>query len=338
MATLKDVSKASGFSVTTVSRALNGYDDVNKETRDKITSVAKELGYSPNILARSLVKKQSKTIGFLVTDLKRESVKDNFMFETLCGVSDELSDLDYEFVLLSTTTSKQKNKTYGQMCAERQLDGVVIQGLKRDDPYLLEAIESTVPCVLVDIPVEGVNTGYVTSNQLESAKQAVRYLIRLGHRHIAFMNGAAHAYVSTVRYDAYRQVLQENGIEFRDDYVLNGDFEELASKSAALPFLLNHPEVTAFFCASDVMALGVLQATRELGLNVPEDLSIIGFDNILLSQYVSPPLTTVGQQPYEMGRKAASMVVHIVEGQDVPHEAFVNNELILRESVAKNRR
>jgi len=122
MATLKDVSRASGFSITTVSRALNGYDDVNKETRDKIMSVAKELGYSPNILARSLVKKQSKTIGFLVTDLKRESVKDNFMFETLCGVSDELSDLDYEFVLLSTTTSKQKTKTYGQMCADTETD------------------------------------------------------------------------------------------------------------------------------------------------------------------------------------------------------------------------
>lgn len=338
MATLKDVSRVSGFSVTTVSRALNGYDDVNEATREKILTIAKELGYSPNILARSLVKKQSKTIGFLVTDLKRESVKDNFMFETLCGVSDQLTKFDYEFVLLSTTTSKQKNKTYSQMCAERQLDGVVIQGLKRDDPYLLEAVQSKVPCVLVDIPIEGVNTGYVTSNQLESAKQAVRYLLRLGHRHVAFMNGSPHAYVSTVRYDAYRQVLQENGIEARDDYVLNGDFQELASKEVALPFLLNHPEVTAIFCASDVMALGVLQATRELGLNVPEDLSIIGFDNILLSQYVSPPLTTIGQQPYEMGRAAAEMVVHIVEGKNVPHEKFVNNQLVLRESVTKNRR
>jgi len=163
-------------------------------------------------------------------------------------------------------------------------------------------------------------------------------LIRLGHKQIAFMNGAPHAYVSTVRYDAYRQVLQENGIELNEAYVLNGDFEEEASKAVALPFLLNHPEVTAVFCASDVMALGVLQATRELGLNVPEDLSLVGFDNILLSQYVSPPLTTVGQQPYEMGKKAAEMVVSIVEGKDVPHEAFVNNQLILRESVTKNRR
>lgn len=338
MATLKDVSVASGFSLTTVSRALNGYDDVNEVTRTKIMNVAKDLGYSPNILARSLVQKKSKTIGFLVTELNPDSVKDNFTYKALCGVSDRLSELGYEFILLLATPSKQKNKTYSQLCTERQLDGVIIQGLKRDDPYLLEAIESSIPCVVIDIPIDGANTGFVTSNQLESAKQAVSYLIRLGHKNIAFMNGAEHAYVSTVRYDAYRQVLTEHDLSFREDYVLNGEFLEDIAKDKAMTFLLNHPEVTAFFCSSDVMALGVLQATRELGLQVPEDLSIIGFDNILLSEYISPALTTIAQHPYDMGAAAASMIVNFTEGNDTPHEVIIHNRLIFRETVTKNRR
>ncbi|PEL14297.1 LacI family DNA-binding transcriptional regulator [Bacillus sp. AFS017336] len=332
--TLKDLSKATGFSITTVSRALNGYSDVNEETRIKIFQVADELGYSPNILARSLVMKQSKTIGFIVSDIKRESIKDQFMFEILCGVSDYLAKTEYEFVLLSTTTTKQRNKTYKQICAERQLDGVIIQGLKMNDPYLEEAVNSSTPCVLIDIPCEGEQNGYVTSNQFESAKNAVKYLLRVGHKNIAYLNGTEHAHVSKVRKQAYEAAIKEHGIELREELIVSGDFEEDKAKQAMITLLLNFPEVTAVFCASDVMALGALQAARELNLAVPEQLSIIGFDNILLSQYVTPSLTTVGQYPYKMGVAAANLLIDIFEEKDSERVIEVKNDLILRESVA----
>jgi LacI family transcriptional regulator len=334
MATLKDIAKETGFSITTVSRALNGYFDVNEETKKKINETAEKLGYSPNILARSLVMKQSKTLGFIVTDLKRESTKDNFMFETLCGVSDFLASSAYEFVLLSTTTSKQRNKTYNQICTERQLDGVIIQGLKTEDPYLQEAVKSNIPCVLIDIPVEGEDIGYVTSNQFESAKHAVIYLHRMGHKHIAFVNGAENAYVSQIRNKGYQEALRDLKLEVKDDYIVTGDFTEEKAKQAIIPLLLNHPEITAVFCASDVMALGVLQAARELKLKVPEQLSIVGFDNILLSKYVSPPLTTVGQFPYKMGISAAQMLINLIEGKQTEKIIEIKNELIVRNSVA----
>lgn len=332
--TLKDISKATGFSITTVSRALNGYSDVNEETRVKIFQVADELGYSPNILARSLVMKQSKTIGFIVSDIKRESIKDQFMFEILCGVSDFLAKTEYEFVLLSTTTTKQKNKTYKQICAERQLDGAIIQGLKMNDPYLEEAVNSPTPCVLIDIPCEGEKNGFVTSNQYESAKNAVKYLIRVGHKNIAFINGAEYAHVSTVRKQAYEAAIKGNRIEFREELIVNGDFEEEKAKQEMIKLLLNHPDITAVFCASDVMALGALQAARELKIAVPEQLSIIGFDNILISQYVTPKLTTIGQYPYKMGVAAANMLIDIFEGKESERVIEVKNDLILRESVA----
>jgi len=333
MATLKDISNKTGFSVTTVSRALNGYDDVNEETRQLIREAAKQLNYSPNLLAQNLVKKNSKTIGVIVSDLKKESVKDNFMFETLCGVSDFLASSDYEFVLLSTTTVKQKNKTYTQICSERQLAGTIIQGLKTDDPYLKEAQNCEIPSVLIDIPIHGKAIKYVTSNQYESVKTAIRYLKRLNHHHIAYMNGTENAYVSQIRKQGYLEAVNELNLEVNPHYIVSGDFTEEGAKKAVLPLLLNTPEVTAIFCASDVMALGVIQVARELGIKIPEQLSIIGFDNILLSEYITPSLTTIAQFPYIMGKEATRLLIDLIEGKkDLQSCIEIQNELIIRQS------
>ncbi|WP_050616645.1 LacI family DNA-binding transcriptional regulator [Bacillus testis] len=334
MVTIKDIAKATGFSITTVSRALNGYLDVNENTRKKIQEVADRLGYSPNMLARGLVMKNSHTVGFLITDLKRSSVKDNFLFQTLCGAMDYLQHLEYELVMLTTTTSKQRNKTYQQLCNERNLDGVIIQGLKTDDPYLQEAKESGKPCVLIDIPAHSSKTGYVTTNQLESAKQATKYLYRMGHRNIAFINGHDSAYVSKERLKGYKQALEECGIDDRPEFVCNGGFDEDQAKQCAISLVLAYPEITAIFCASDVMALGVIKAAREMSIAVPEELSIIGFDNILLSEYVTPSLTTIAQDPYEIGRMAAEMMVSFIEGKETEPIVTLNNQLIVRDSTA----
>ncbi|AQY52379.1 LacI family transcriptional regulator [Listeria weihenstephanensis FSL R9-0317] len=332
MATIKDIAKDTGFSVTTVSRALNGYSDVNEETRAIIRASAQKLKYSPNMLAQSLVTKKSKTIGLLVTDLKRESVKDNFVFEVLCGVSEYVATIDYEMILISTTTSRQRNKTFSQVVGERNLDGVVIQGLKKDDPYLTEAVASNLPTVLIDIPIENDSTGFVTSDQEESVKTAIKYLSRLGHKKIAFMNGHKHAYVSEIRFKAYQEALSEIGITYDEKLICYGDFEEEKAYQTALNFLLATQDVSAIFCASDIMALGVLQAARELQISVPEELSIIGFDNILLTRYVSPSLSTVAQSPFELGKAAATLVLEIINKTSSEHHQVLQNELIVRES------
>jgi LacI family transcriptional regulator len=335
-ATLKDIAIITGFSITTVSRALNGYSDVNEKTRLIIQTAAKKIDYVPNILARSLVMQQSKTIGFIITGLQRENIKDSFNYEILCGISDCSTKLQYECVILSTTTSKQRNKTYTQLCSERQLDGVIIQGLKMDDPYLHEAINSKIPCVLIDIPVDGDNLGFVTSNQSESVKNAIKYLHIMGHRNICYVNGSSHAHVSKIRKDAYLKSLQECGLLYKKEYVVNGDFSEEKARQVIIPLLLNHPEITAVFCASDIMALGVLRAARELGLNVPNQLSIVGFDNILLSQYVTPSITTIAQNPYEMGIKSTEILIKLINGDNsVVRKHELINEFILRDSVSQ---
>jgi len=335
VATLKDISKATGFSITTVSRALNDYDDVSDETKQKINITAQKLNYSPNIIAQNLVMKKSKTIGIIVSNLKREGVKNNLVFETLCGVYDTLEALDYEFILLSTSSTKQKNQTFSQICSQKQLAGVIVQGLKIGDPYLEEAKNSNIPCVLIDIPVTGAVMKYVTSNQQASVKNAIKYLYRLSHRYIAYVNGTKDAHVSGERKQGYEQALLELGLDINPEYTIQGDFDEDIAKKNITPFLINHPEVTAIVCASDVMAVGVLQAAKDLDIKVPTQLSIIGFDNILLTKYITPSLTTIAQSPYEMALEAAKLLIDLIEEpENEKMPKIIQNELIIRNSTA----
>jgi LacI family transcriptional regulator len=334
--TIKDIARVAGVSVTTVSRALNGYSDVNEKTRQKIAAVAKELNYSPNTLARGLVMQKSKTIGLLVSGISRESVKDNFTFEVLCGVNERASTLGYDLILFNTNTMMQREKTYTQLCRERRVDGAIIQGIKKEDPYLKEVVESDIPCVLVDIPVHSNSVGYVTTDNALGAKKAVEHLASLGHKHIGMINGHEDAFVSQERLNGYREALKECGLSFRSEWVVSGDFEEKKAEKAAREFLNRHKEVTAIFCASDLMALGALKACKELGLHVPKDISIVGYDNIVLASYSSPNLTTVGQEVYQIGYQAADLLIEMLEGKETNTKRYLDTKLIIRESTAKN--
>jgi LacI family transcriptional regulator len=334
--TIKDIARVAGVSVTTVSRALNGYSDVNEKTRQKIAAVARELNYSPNTLARGLVMQKSKTIGLLVSGISRESVKDNFTFEVLCGVNERASTLGYDLILFNTNTMMQREKTYTQLCRERRVDGAIIQGIKKEDPYLKEVVESDIPCVLVDIPVHSNSVGYVTTDNALGAKKAVEHLASLGHKHIGMINGHEDAFVSQERLNGYREALKECGFSFRSEWVVSGNFEEKKAEKAARELINRHKEVTAIFCASDLMALGALKACKELGLHVPKEMSIVGYDNIVLASYSSPNLTTVGQEVYQIGYEAADLLIEMLEGKETNMKRYLDTKLIIRESTDKN--
>ncbi|WP_025844658.1 LacI family DNA-binding transcriptional regulator [Paenibacillus ehimensis] len=334
MVTIKDIAKAAGVSVTTVSRALNGYDDVNEDTRQKIKDIAQGLGYSPNMAARSLISKKTKTLGLLLSNVTRASSKDNIAFEILCGMNDRAGELDYDLVLFSTTPQKQKIKSYKTLCQERGVDGVIIMGIRLDDAYLKEVVSSQIPCVLIDIPLEGPNVGYVTSDNVGGAYRAVSYLLEAGHRKIGVVNGHSQADVSVQRLKGYKQALERFGIPFDESLVMDGSFSEAGAKEAVYRLLAQQPDITALFCISDLMALGALQAVRGLGLQVPGQVSVVGFDNIDVTAYCSPALTTVNQNKYEMGYQAAQMLIDLLEGRKVSHRLVLDTELIIRESVS----
>lgn len=332
MATIKDIAKAAGVSVTTVSRALNGYSDVSERTRIKIKEIADQLSYSPNALARSLVLKHTKTIGLLVSGISRQGAKDNIVFEVLTGINEYCGEVEYDIVLFNTSSTQQKQKTYTQLCRERRVDGVIIQGIKNDDPYLMEVVESDIPCVLVDIPIEDESVGYVSTNNKEGAKEAIQHLVELGHKHIAMVNGHDRAIVSQERLEGYRQGLEGSNIPFDPSIVVNGGFSEVLAEEAATTLLNDQPNLSAIFCASDLMAMGVMRAAKKLNRSIPEDLSIIGYDNIILSGYVTPALTTVSQDMFQMGYSSAELLIDILEGGNLSRHKIIPHELVIRES------
>jgi LacI family transcriptional regulator len=336
VATIKDIARVAGVSVTTVSRALNGYSDVNENTRQKIIEIAKQLNYSPNTLARSLVMNKSKTIGLLVSGLKRESSKDNFTFEVLAGVNQYVGETDYDMILFSTNSTKQREKTYTQLCRERRVDGAILQGIRIDDPYLQEVVESDIPCVLIDIPIESETVGYVTTDNVLGAKKAVQHLIDIGHKNIAMVNGYEFAFVSQKRLEGYRQALLEANLPFCTHWVVDGKFEEEIAEEKALKLLKQYPEITAFFCASDLMALGVINAVKKLDKSVPEDIAVIGYDDIFLASYSTPALSTVAQNIFAMGYEAAKLLIEMLEGKAKSHVKILETELKIRESTVKN--
>lgn len=332
MTTIKDIARVAGVSVTTVSRGLNGYADVSEKTRKKILDIAKELNYSPNTLARSLVMNTSRTIGLLVSGLNKSSSKDNITFNILAGINSFVGESGYDLILFSTNSVKQAEKTYTQLCRERRVDGAIIQGIRTDDPYLKEVVESDIPCVLIDIPLTSKTVGYVTTHNVLGAKKAVQHLISLGHEKIGLINGHEFAFVSQERLKGYEQALSDAGLVCNEEWIKNGEFSDRVAEEVSLKLLKEHPEVTAIFCASDLMALGVLKSARKLGIAVPNDLSIIGFDNIMLSSYVSPSLTTIAQDTFQIGYEAAKLLLSIFENGASSHVVTVGTELITRES------
>lgn len=332
MTTIKDIARVAGVSVTTVSRGLNGYSDVSEKTRKKIFEVAKELNYSPNTLARGLVMNKTKTFGLLVSGLDQSSAKDNITFNILSGINKFVGECGYDLVLFSTTSTKQREKTYTQLCRERRVDGAIIQGIRTDDPYLREVVESDIPCVLIDIPLTSPTVGYVTTDNVLGAKKAVQHLIHLGHKRIGLINGHDFAFVSQQRLKGYEEALEEANIPINPEWIGNGEFSEEVAELTALKLLEAHPEITAIFSASDLMALGVLRAARKLGINVPNELSIIGFDDIILASYVTPSLTTIGQDTFQNGYEAARLLLSILENEQEPRIVSLGIELKIRES------
>ncbi len=336
MATIKDIAKKAGVSVTTVSRALNGYDDVNEETRKKIKQVAAELSYSPNAVARSLVSRKTRTIGLIISDINRAGAKDAFAYEVLCGINDRAGELNYDLLLFSTSPSKQVEKSYASLCKERNVEGAILSGLRLDDPYLHEVIEqNSFPCVLIDIPRIAANVAHVTSDSKIGASMAVRHLLENGHRRIAMINGHNQASVSRDRYSGYKEALEQFGLSADAGLAYDGGFSEDGGAEAMYQILIRNPDVTAVFCASDLMALGALRTLEKMGLKVPEDMSVIGFDDITIASYCSPKLTTIRQDKYELGYQAAQLLIDMLEERTDNRKIMLSNQLIVRESTRR---
>jgi LacI family transcriptional regulator len=336
MTSIKDIAKRAGVSVSTVSRALNNYPDVNPQTREKIIQLARELNYFANAAAKSLVQKRSYTIGVFFGDQMNSGFDHPFFLEVISAVREVAGNAGYD--LLIFTNSNKNRATYTTLCRERGVDGVFLiltgEGKKKNE-QLVELQESGIPCVAIDLPLEGERCSYVESNNYLGAKKAVNYLLGLGHKKIAFIGGDEIGKLSFDRLYGYKAGLSEGGIEIDSDLVNLGYFSEEKTKEATKTVLNKHKDITAFFVASDSMALVVIETLTEKGYRVPEDISVMGFDDIKEASQHRPALTTVRQSKYEMGSEAIHLLMKIIdEATYRPYPVVVPCELIIRETTA----
>ncbi|GGE15630.1 LacI family transcriptional regulator [Marinithermofilum abyssi] len=339
MSSIKEIAKKAGVSVSTVSRALNNYTDVNQNTRKKIIQIAQELNYFPSAVARSLVTKRSYTIGLFFGDQVNSGFDHPFFLEVLSAVRKVAGDAGYD--LLIFTNLHKKKATYTTLCRERGVDGLflILTGDgKRKNEQLIELQESGIPCVAIDLPLDGERCSYVESNNFLGAKKAVSYLIKLGHRKIALIGGDEVGKVSFDRLNGYRAALIEAGLEYDPQLVRYGCYSADQAKEATEALVSENRDVTAILAVSDVMAIGAIQRLTELGWSVPDDISVVGFDDIREASTNKPSLTTVRQCKYEMGSEAIRLLMKTIEDVSYrPSPVVIPCELIVRDSTAPPR-
>ncbi|MDQ0338990.1 DNA-binding LacI/PurR family transcriptional regulator [Caldalkalibacillus uzonensis] len=331
--TIKDIARKAGVSVTTVSKALNNYQDIKPETRKKILKIARELNYQPNTTARNLVLRKTNTIGLIISGLSTSRSAHHFLFDVICGINDQAYAKQYDVLLYGTNSESQKKMSYLDLCLQRNFDGVILMGVKTDDPYVREVVEADIPTVLIDVPIVSSTCGYVTTDNVKGAEMAVQHLLDLGHRQILMINGHRQAFVSLQREEGYKKALEANGLSYREDYVAYTDFESASGGQAAATLLQKHRQATAIFCASDLIAYGAITRLLEMGWRVPEDISVIGFDGIELGEIMTPALSTIYQNRYLMGASAVNMLMELLEGNE-GYSRVLAPTLIQRESTA----
>ncbi|MFE4711198.1 MULTISPECIES: LacI family DNA-binding transcriptional regulator [Bacillales] len=333
MVSIKDVAKHAGVSISAVSKTLNGYSDVSEATRKKILQAAQELNYSPNMLAKNLKHKVTKTIALIISNFEQANGKDGVMFQIMSGVYAAATEFRYEVVIYTRSLSEQQDKSYWQFCKDHKIAGVVISGLRTTDPYFEDLVGSDIPCVVIDADTVGPHAGSVITDNLTAARQAVKYLIGKGHREIGMINGHKYATVSIVRQQGYREALEEAGIEYIPSRVVEADYSEEQAYDLAESYITENPHLTAVFVASDLMAIGFMNRCRELGLQIPGNISILGFDDIVLSSYTTPKLSTISQDFAGIGYSALEQVVKMLENNTPGYHKILPFKIVDRETI-----
>jgi LacI family transcriptional regulator len=330
--TLADIARKAGVSKMTVSRVISGKGQIAAETRVRVMRIIDEMGYHPNLIARSLASRRSMILGVIIP-WKERLLLDNYFAQVLSGVTDVALRHNYRILLCPVEIDRSDRKQYVNITRTRLLDGLVLVQIKTDDPNIDGLADSGFPFVLVNQRRYSKNCSFVDSQNIQGAQTAVRYLYDRGHRDIAFVAGSMDESNGRDRFQGYRQTIKALGLPFREERVVYGDFsEETAYRESARLFQAGG-RPTAVFCSDDYMAIGVMRRIRESGFRVPEDVAVVGFDDIEMAAHLQPALTTVRQQMVELGRTSVDILLAQIEGgRKASVRRLLPTELVKRNS------
>jgi len=332
MATIKDVAQLAGVSITTVSHVINETRFVSDELRTSVLAAVEELNYRPNVLARSLRRGETKTIGLIVPDNSNP-----FFAEVARIVEDVGFENGYSVILCNSDGNADKEAAYINVLITKQVDGVIFIAAGGKQEHLRELMAQHIPVVVADRDIPQTLADVVLVNNEQGGYDAARYLITLGHRRVACIAGPSDVSPSADRVHGYRRALRESGIPVAQELIVSGDFRSPSGETAMAQLLRLDEPPSAVFACNDVMAIGALRAVRSAGLQVPGDVSIIGFDDISSASAVSPALTTIAQPIVELATQAAQFLIsRIQNGQEgrSGQRIVLDTELVVRNSCA----
>lgn len=313
MITIVDIAKELGISASTVSRALSDSPLVNADTKRTVLRTAERLGYQRNELARALVKGSSGAVGLLVPDITNP-----FFSDIARGVGEIVDRFGVGVILCNTDGRVDRELTYVRLMRRKRVDGLLICSTTTKAPYLQELKRAAIPFILVSRLSDQKDVPFVITDDHAGAKLAVEHLVDLGHRRIGFIGGPENVQASRDRMDAYLDVLSDNELKTRKDWRCYAGFTQAAGREAAQRMLTLSERPTAIFAANDVTALGVLEVAEGLDLRVPDDLSIVGYDDISYAALPRIQLTTIAQPAVEMGQIAANWLFKALEHPGLP--------------------
>ncbi len=325
-----DVARIADVSLTTVSRVVNGHPNIRDDTRVRVRAAMDELGYVAHVSARALASGRSQMIGLLT-----QEVANAFSYAVISGVDEQVAEHDYDFLLCTTHTRREKEAEYVARLSHGMVDGLLIV-LPRGLPDYVEQLKADAfPFVLIDYDAEAPGCSVVNATNRSGTRDAIRHLLDLGHRRIGFITGRPNVGATTERLAGFLEAMAEASLSVRDEDIVPGTFMEPGGYAAAMALLARPERPTAIFASSDAAAIGALRAARQIGLSIPGDLSLVGFDDIPEALYVTPSLTTVRQPLREMGRAAVRQLMGLVDQPARPPARLVlETELIIRESTA----
>ncbi|GFP32604.1 LacI family transcriptional regulator [Candidatus Hakubella thermalkaliphila] len=332
MTTIKDLAKMANVSVATVSRVINKSGYVSPELTRRVDQAIAESGYEVNALARSLKTAKTHTIGLIIADISNP-----FFTSVIGGVEDIAYKHGYNLILCNTDENLEKEKLYLQVLRGKMVDGLIISPALRKANELRELLERHLNVVFMDRRIDGVPEALcVRADNLRGARMAVDYLLELGHREVALVGGPFEVTSGLERHEGYVAALREAGIEPRPELMKMGDFRKEGAYRSTLELLQLKNRPTALFVANNLMTIGSLLAIRDMGFSIPDDISIIGFDDMDWTVLANPPLTTVAQPTYEMGVTAMELLIRQMHKEKIDQkEILLSPELRVRESCKK---
>lgn len=315
--TMAELAKKCGFSKATVSRALADDPRVKPETKAYIQEMAKKYNYEPHVVASNLARRRTKTIGLMFPKAPR-TIADPFFLEYLHGVSETLFEHGYS-LLIPQVKQARVTDTIRQITTHNRVDGIILTEPKLEDERITLLQERGVPFVFLGSTVCE-NVSWVDGDNVSGAYEAVRELVKLGHEEIAIITGEEGLVSTRNRFAGYEKAMEDFNLPINPDWIWEGDFTREGGFRAVRQQLEEHGsiQVTAIFASNDLMAIGAIQALREVGYEIPQDISVIGFDGIEVGQYLSPPLTTVQQPIYHLGQQVSQVLVEQIENGGEP--------------------